>query len=209
MKKKKFVFSLLSAVFVLTAVLSYSKGVSKDLAQNILRLHILANSDSENDQQIKNAVRDRVLCESRKLFAGSKSLEETKRILSESKNILKKAAEDEIKRLGFSYPVNIKTGLYDFPMKTYDKYSLPSGKYEAVRIEIGEGAGANWWCVMFPPLCFVDAVSDAQKADEYMSENLRDDEVALITTDEGFDIRFRIVDMIGASMKGIRTALNR
>lgn len=209
MKKKQLIFSLMAVIFIFTTIISYSTGIGEDLSQNILRLHILANSDSAVDQKLKLAVRDRILYESRKLFTDSSSLEESKAILSDKKNVLIEAAEDEIQKRGFSYSVNINTGEYYFPMKTYEKYSLPSGKYEAVRVEIGKAAGLNWWCVMFPPLCFVDAASDTKKTDEYLKKALRDDEISLITTEEGFDVRFKIVDIIESSVSEIRTALNR
>ena len=209
MKKKHLIFSLLAAIIISITIISYSTGVQTDLSQNLLRLHILANSDSVKDQELKLAVRNRLLKESRNMFAESTSLDETKAILSENKTILIKAAEDEINKQGFSYSVNIETGVYDFPMKTYEKYSLPSGKYEAVRVEIGEARGHNWWCVMFPPLCFVDAASDSEKTDKYLKKALREDEISLITTEDGFDVRFKIVDMIETSVSGIRTALNR
>lgn len=208
MKMKQLIFSLMAVIIIFTTIISYSTGVHEDLSQNILRLHILANSDSAVDQKLKLAVRDRILSESRKMFADSSSLEESKAILSDKKDVLIEAAEDEIKKHGFSYSVNINTGVYNFPMKTYEKYSLPSGKYEAVRVEIGKAAGQNWWCVMFPPLCFVDAASDTKKTDDYLKKALRDDEISLITTEEGFDVRFKIVDIIESSVTGIRTALN-
>ncbi len=209
MKKKQLIFSLMAVIFIFTTIISYSTGIGEDLSQNILRLHILANSDSAVDQKLKLAVRDRILYESRKLFTDSSSLEESKAILSDKKNVLIEAAEDEIQKRGFSYSVKINTGEYYFPMKTYEKYSLPSGKYEAVRVEIGKAAGQNWWCVMFPPLCFVDAASDTKKTDEYLKKALRNDEISLITTEEGFDVRFKIVDIIESSVSEIRTALNR
>lgn len=208
MKMKQLIFSLMAVIIIFTTIISYSTGVHEDLSQNILRLHILANSDSAVDQKLKLAVRDRILSESRKMFADSSSLEESKAILSDKKDVLIEAAEDEIKKHGFSYSVNINTGVYNFPMKTYEKYSLPSGKYEAVRVEIGKATGQNWWCVMFPPLCFVDAASDTKKTDDYLKKALRDDEISLITTEEGFDVRFKIVDIIESSVTGIRTALN-
>lgn len=209
MKTKYLIFSVMAAIIIPVTIISYSIGVSEDLSQNLLRLHIVANSDSHEDQTLKLAVRDRLLAESRNLFKNSSSLEDTLNILNENIEFLTAAAEDEIAKNNYSYPVKIKTGKYEFPVKTYEKYSLPRGEYQAVRVEIGDCEGQNWWCVMFPPLCFVDAASDSEKADEYLKNTLRSDEVSLITTDDGFDVKFKIVDLIESSVVGIRTALNR
>ena len=118
------------------------------------------------------------------------------------------AAEDEIKRNGYSYPVIIKMGEFDFPMKQYEKYTFPAGKYDAVRVEIGDGNGKNWWCVMFPPLCFVDAaVSGEPLSVEAFRSNLTADELDVITSDPGVDIRFKIVDFVQSSIYTVKTAL--
>lgn len=209
--KRKFILAFLSlALLTGTVCILYSGKVQTDLAQNVVRLHILANSDSSEDQALKLAVRDRILSEGRNLFENSSSKEQTEQILRDNIVFLKDAANDEIIKNGYSYPVNIEIGEFDFPMKQYENYAFPAGKYEAVRIEIGEAKGHNWWCVMFPPLCFVDAaVSEELESVEVFKNNLSPDELDIITSDSGVDIRFKVVDLVQSSLYSIKTAFKK
>ena len=209
MKKKIIVIPVLSAFIISLSVISYSLGVQEDLSSKVLRLHILANSDSEEDQSLKLCVRDRLLKEGHLLFENCKTKEETLSVLNENKGFLEAAARDEVKKRGYDYSVTLRTGKYDFPMKIYDGYAFPSGEYDAIRVKIGAGEGQNWWCVMFPPLCFVDASVGNKSAAETFSNTLSDDEIALITVSDGIDVRFKVVDMIESSYKTIKTALNK
>ncbi|MBO4898062.1 MAG: stage II sporulation protein R [Clostridia bacterium] len=206
MKKKIIAISALSAFIISLSVISYSLGVQEDLSSKVLRLHILANSDSDEDQNLKLCVRDRLLKEGHKLFENCKTKEETMKVLNENKEFLEAAAKDEIEKRGYDYSVSLRTGKYDFPMKNYGDIAFPSGEYDAVRVKIGAGEGQNWWCVMFPPLCFVDASVGNKSAAETFSGMLTDDEIALITAADGIDVRFKVVDMIESSYKTIKTA---
>ena len=206
MKKKIIAISLFSAFIISLSVISYSLGVQEDLSSKVLRLHILANSDSEADQSLKLCVRDRLLKEGHALFENCKTKEETLSVLNANKGFLEAAAKDEIEKRGYNYPVTLETGKYDFPMKNYGNYAFPSGEYDAIRVKIGAGEGQNWWCVMFPPLCFVDASVGNTDASAAFSGALTDDEIALISASDGIDVRFKVVDMIESSYKSIRTA---
>ena len=121
------------------------------------------------------------------------SKEEVILLAEEHKEEFKKVAENAIKQNGYDYEVNIKIGNFDFPTKTYGDISLPAGEYDALRIEIGEAKGQNWWCVMFPPLCFVDVTSGVvpNESKEVMKENLNDEEYNLISDKESSDIQFK------------------
>lgn len=121
-----------------------------------IRLHILANSDTPTDQDLKYRVRDRIITAMREEFKESQSLEESRTILLKRLNYLEKVAGEYIREEGYAYPVQAVYGDFNFPRKTYGTFTLPAGKYEAVRIIIGEGKGANWWCILFPPLCVVN-----------------------------------------------------
>jgi len=123
---------------------------------NLIRFHVIANSDSEEDQQLKYAVRDEILKEVAPDLAKSESLEESRKILREMDKEFIKISERVIGEWGKSYPVTVEYGTFSFPAKSYGNIVLPGGDYEAVRIKIGEAQGANWWCVLFPPLCFVN-----------------------------------------------------
>lgn len=207
MKKKVLIF-FVSAIFVLVfTAASYSCGFGEDLENSVIRLHVLANSDSAEDQALKLRVRDRILKDGRELFKNAKSEEEARRILSENRDFLENSARDEIFSAGYNYPVAVNMGKYDFPMKVYENYAFPSGEYEAVRVEIGKAEGQNWWCVMFPPLCFVDGTVDEKKAEETLRSALTADEFDVISASGGVDLRFKVVDVFQSSFKAVKTAL--
>jgi stage II sporulation protein R len=124
---------------------------------------VIANSDSPEDQALKLQVRDRLLLTFGETFREVRSMEEARGIIQANLAALEQTACVEIENQGFSYPVEAKLGIYPFPTRVYGDLVYPAGNYEALRVVIGEGKGANWWCVMFPPLCFVDVSSGAAK----------------------------------------------
>ena len=124
-----------------------------DVRGSVLRLHILANSDSPEDQAIKLKVRDALLKEGENIFGYCENLENAEKLAAKNIDFLQKIAKKAIKNEGFDYPVSVFLGKAEFGTREYDKLTLPAGEYEAVRVIIGEGAGKNWWCVMFPPVC--------------------------------------------------------
>ena len=123
----------------------------------VIRLHILANSDSEQDQALKYKVRDHVIALMGEKFKESRSIDESREILLASLNQLEEAARLTLEEAGSHDEVKAVYGNFDFPTRSYGAFSLPAGKYEALQLVIGSGRGANWWCMLFPPLCFVDA----------------------------------------------------
>src|SRR5690554_1101056 len=122
---------------------------------HLIRLHVLANSDSEGDQALKYMVKDAIVKEMANKFSYSESIDESREILLATLPRVENIASNTLKDLGSDYNVNAQYGRFFFPTKYYGNFSLPAGEYEAVRVVIGEGKGANWWCVLFPPLCFV------------------------------------------------------
>ncbi|SHH82075.1 stage II sporulation protein R [Clostridium collagenovorans DSM 3089] len=131
--------------------------VSQDeIADKLIRFHVLANSDSEEDQALKLKVRDVVLEYASPLLKDAKDINESREILNKNNDKIINIAKSVIKENGYSYDVQAALEYENFPVKTYGNITLPSGKYEAYRILIGNAEGRNWWCVMFPPLCFVD-----------------------------------------------------
>lgn len=123
----------------------------------LIRLHILANSDSAQDQALKYKIRDHVVTLMGEKFKEAESIEESRDILRASLDELEEEARLTLREAGSPDGVRAVYGIFDFPARQYDTFSLPAGKYEALRLVIGKGQGANWWCVLFPPLCFVDA----------------------------------------------------
>ena len=191
--KRFLIVLILFSFFIFISAASYVNAVSEDIAQSVFRLHVIANSDSKEDQDLKYKVRDKVLEYMNDISKNCSSKEEVILLAEEHKGEFKKIAENVIKENGYDYEVNIKIGNFDFPTKTYGDISLPAGEYDALRIEIGEAKGQNWWCVMFPPLCFVDVTSGVvpDESKEVMKENLNDEEYNLISDKESSDIQFK------------------
>lgn len=191
--KRFLIVLILFSFFIFISAASYVNAVSEDIAQSVFRLHVIANSDSKEDQDLKYKVRDKVLEYMNEISKNCSSKEEVILLAEEHKEEFKKIAENVIKQNGYDYEVNIKIGNFDFPTKTYGDISLPAGEYDALRIEIGEAKGQNWWCVMFPPLCFVDVTSGVvpDESKEVMKENLNDEEYNLISDNESSDIQFK------------------
>ncbi|WP_415342342.1 stage II sporulation protein R [Clostridium perfringens] len=149
------------------------ENIVEDISEKLIRFHVLANSDSDIDQDLKLRVKDEVLKYISPILNESQSLEESREILKrEDKNIIK-IAEDYIKSQGFDYTVETTLTRENFPVKEYGNIVLPQGEYEAYRILIGEGKGQNWWCVMFPPLCFID-VTKGQVAYDETEKKMKD-----------------------------------
>ncbi|MCE5287003.1 MAG: stage II sporulation protein R [Pelosinus sp.] len=127
----------------------------------LIRLHVLANSDSKEDQALKLKVRDAIIAYLEPLLSNAEDAAAARRIVGEQRENLILAARQVILANGADYKVRIQLGTFDFPIKTYGELVLPAGKYEAVRVLIGQGEGSNWWCVLFPPLCFIDITNAA------------------------------------------------
>lgn len=192
MKKKKHRLSaFLFITIIVSALLScYSFGFSskenelqKNIASQIVRFHVRANSDSDSDQQLKLKVKDEIITYLRPMLEKSKSLEESKQILSRHTDDIKSKAENVLKKEGSTQSVSVYFENSYFPMKTYGDVTFPPGVYEAFRIDIGESTGRNWWCVLYPPLCFVDATYGVlpQDSKDTLKNILTDEEYNAIT----------------------------
>ncbi len=145
---------ILLFVFVSLATMGYYQQETGGEDQ-FLRLHIVANSDNDNDQELKLQVRDKVLQIMNTRFNGVSSASEAQRIARAEIDLIRQSAQEEIHYRGYDYPVQVYVGEYEFPTKAYGDLVLPQGKYDALKVVIGEGDGKNWWCVLFPPLCLV------------------------------------------------------
>ncbi|WP_312200183.1 stage II sporulation protein R [Anaerospora hongkongensis] len=126
---------------------------------DLIRLHVLANSDKPQDQQLKLKVRDAVIAYLAPYLGKAESTEEARSVIHSRKAEIIAAAQAVVKENGAAYSVDLQEGMFDFPVKAYGDLVLPAGKYEAVRILLGDAQGKNWWCVLFPPLCFIDAAN--------------------------------------------------
>ncbi len=197
--KLLFLISVLTLLFALT--ITYAKNTGNDISQSVLRLHIIANSNSQLDQNLKLKVRDKIISDAGKLFVDCQNVDDAITIANTNNKLLTQIAENEIKAQGFNYPVKISVDSVAFPTKSYGNITLPCGKYTALRIEIGNAKGENWWCVMYPPLCFTDGVIVASKeANATLKDRLTTSEYNLITNQNSgaipVEIRFKIVEVV-------------
>lgn len=208
--KVKMVFILSFLLFIYTTIcaFSYAKNLSTDLANNVFRLHVLANSDSEEDQNLKYKVRDNLLSYMKEICVNCKTKQEAISLVEENIENFKQIAINTIKDEGYSYDVNISIGNFEFPTKDYGDISLPTGFYDALRVEIGEAKGRNWWCVMFPPLCFVDISSGVvpEESKELLENNLSEEEFALVSNDSNSEIQFKFKLLEFFNENGLITA---
>ena len=157
---------------------------------SVLRLHVIANSDEDYDQELKLKVRDAVLLSGEAIFSGSEDIISAEGKIAEKTYVLKAAAEETIENLGYNYSVKIELARSYFPTRIYDELTLPAGYYKAVRIVIGEGKGKNWWCIMFPPLCLPAATDNKEVISEYLNEK----EMAVVSANPKYEVRFWLVE---------------
>lgn len=196
-------------IYIIFCAQSYSNAVSSELSNSVFRLHVLANSDSEEDQQLKLKVRDALLSYMNTLSSNCNTKEEAIQIATQHQNEFQTIAENVIVENGYNYPVQIKINNFYFPTKSYGDISLPAGYYDALRVEIGEAKGHNWWCVMFPPLCFVDISSGVvpDESKEFLENNLSEEEFALISeNDNNTEIQFKFKLLEFFNQNGMITA---
>lgn len=201
-EKKNILISICIGIFIalIMSTKSYSYSIQKGISEEIIRLHVLANSDLEEDQDLKIIVKNEIINLLEKELKESKSKDETKKNLEKNLDRITAKAEEVIKENGYSYKVNTKLTKAYFPTKVYGDVSLPSGEYDALQVIIGEAKGQNWWCVMFPPLCFVDVtLGEVPLKDKLLLKNLlSEEEYKLITTSEEditVKIKFKIVEV--------------
>ena len=201
--KVKMIIILSFLLFIYTSIcaISYAQNVSTDIANSVFRLHVIANSDSKEDQDLKYIVRDNLLNYMNEICVNCTNKQEAINLVIENKDKFYQIAKDTIKEQGYSYDVNINIGNFQFPTKNYGDISLPAGYYDALRVEIGEAKGQNWWCVMFPPLCFVDITSGVvpEESKEQMENNLSEEEFALISekSDTKIQFKFKLLEFLG------------
>lgn len=193
--KNKFLPVELALLIGLAAVLlvgAKAMQTQEVMAEKVVRLHVLANSDSEEDQALKLRVRDKVLARATALLEASADRKEAEGLLRGDLLEIERIASEEIAAAGYDYSVTAEITNTDFPTKEYDGFSLPAGNYLALRVVIGEGKGQNWWCVVFPPLCTA-AASDVPAS--ALAAGFSEEEVGLITEEnEGYVLKFKAVE---------------
>ncbi len=193
-KKVKYSFILIFLFFLYISInaFSYASYVSEDIASSVFRLHVIANSDSTEDQNLKYIVRDKVIAYMNEINTASNKLdviELTKEHLDDFQAIAERTIQEE----GYDYPVSVEIGNFYFPTKNYGDISLPAGDYDALRINIGDAKGQNWWCVMFPPLCFVNVTSGVVPEDSknMMKQELSNESYHIISDTNSSEVKFK------------------
>ena len=197
-RKNILILSLLFTLFLSLTAISYAKSVSSNLKDSVFRLHVLANSNTEEDQLLKYKVRDNLIAYMNNLCSNLDSKEDAINIAKSHIEDFRKIALDVIKENGYNYDAYVEIGNFEFPTKNYGDISLPAGYYDSLRVKIGKAEGQNWWCVMFPPLCFVDVTSGVvpEESKENLKENLSNEDYTIISDDNpATKLKFKIVEL--------------
>ena len=192
--KNSLILLFLLFLYVTISALSYVTAVSNDIQNSVFRLHVIANSDSNEDQDLKYKVRDNLIEYMNTICKDVESREEAIHLANLHLDEFKKIAEKTVKENGYSYPISVEIGNFSFPTKDYGDISLPAGYYDSLRVKIGDASGQNWWCVMFPPLCFVNISSGIvpDESKELLKEELNDEEYSIVTKEDSSEINFKI-----------------
>jgi stage II sporulation protein R len=186
----KIIYAFFISIVLATAVTAYSDGIQEDLQTNLVRLHIIANSDADYDQAVKLEVRNAIL---------EKIKNKNKNEITSNLNELEDTANEVLAQNNFDYTAKAVYGKFYFPKKEYKNMTLPAGEYYGVRIILGKGNGHNWWCVMYPPLCVSDdnSVTLDKKSQSVLENNLRPETYDIITkSDKSIVVKFKTVEFI-------------
>ncbi len=194
-KKVKYslILIILLGIYIFISAFSYVTSVSSELEDSIFRLHVIANSDSKEDQNLKYIVRDKLIEYMNSISLDAKNKEEAMQIAKEHINDFEKVAKQTIIDNGYNYDVQVEIGNFSFPTKTYGDISIPAGLYDALRVKIGEANGQNWWCVMFPPLCFVNVSSGIvpDESKKVLENELSEEEYSIISDTNSKEVKFK------------------
>ena len=193
---------LITSTFVIIKEVNKIEACTYDYKDKLIRFHVIANSDSDKDQKLKLKVRDEVISYLQPKLENSNSIEESEKIIKNEYKTLENISKKVISKNGYNYIVKVGLEYSNFPAKQYSSVVLPAGKYKALRIIIGEGKGKNWWCVMFPPLCFIDDQNGIidEKTDKKLKEVLTEDEYDLIMAKnknevKNLEFKFKITEV--------------
>ncbi|MGL5315419.1 MAG: stage II sporulation protein R [Peptostreptococcaceae bacterium] len=201
------ILSFISVISIMTVSINGEmkkiESMSVDYREKLIRFHVIANSDSDEDQNLKLKVRDAVIEYLQPKLMNSSSIEESEEIIKKEYANLEKISKNIIEKNGYNYDVRVGIEYSNFPTKQYSNVVLPAGEYKALKIVIGSGQGKNWWCVMFPPLCFVDEEKGIidKETDERLREVLTEEEYEMITQKDEDEVsrvkvKFKIVEVL-------------
>ena len=168
-----------------------------EIYSSVLRLHVIANSNSDADQALKLKVRDSVLECASQLTKNCQSIAEAETIIKENGEVIRQSAQERVISEGYDYHVSVELGIEEYPTRNYASLCFPAGKYLSLRVKIGNAEGKNWWCVLFPPMC-LSAASKSENEEAFISVGLNPDQYQIITETEKvkYKIRFKILESI-------------
>ena len=181
---------LLGLILSLLLTMTGFSGQCEAIENQVFRFHVLANSDSREDQALKLKVRDRVLEYSEALFQDAQTREDAETLAAAHLQELRQAAQDEVRRQGYDYPVEAEIVNMFFDTREYESVTLPAGWYDALQITIGEAGGHNWWCVMFPPMC-LPAAEESRELSDVLGESQMD----VVENGEKYQVKFFAVEL--------------
>ena len=195
---KRFYVAIVVLLIVMMALSFLPVHGEREIYNTVVRLHVLANSDSEEDQALKLSVRDHVLTAAAPYVEGCKTQAEAVEALTAHLADLETAAANVIAAEGYSYSVTVLLGEEDYPTRVYESCAFPAGTYVSLRVLIGEGEGQNWWCCLFPPLCLSAATAKSDNEDAFMQVGLTKDQYGIITETgkTKYKVRFKILEVL-------------
>ena len=186
-------------LFLFFSSFYYTKYVSSNISSKVFRLHIVANSDSITDQILKLKVRDSILEYMNSLINSSMSKDDITKIAVQNIPKFKSIANDTINKNGYRYSVAVEVGSFFFPTKKYGNIYFPDGNYDSLNIKIGNASGHNWWCVMFPPLCFIDSQTGVltEESENYLKNTLTNEDFNIISQENNsYIFKFKTIEII-------------
>ncbi|SHF13619.1 stage II sporulation protein R [Caldanaerobius fijiensis DSM 17918] len=213
---KKLLIIILAIVLIFLGFQYRSYEAQKaDISNRLIRLHVIANSDSAVDQAVKLKVRDAIIKAMDSRFEGKYDIDKARKLISDNLSNIQAIAEKVLKESGMNYGAKVQFGRFNFPIKRYGSIVLPPGNYEALKVVLGDGQGKNWWCVMFPPLCFADITHGLTtvQTEDNLSQVLSADQLNMIDENKNHEVvfKFKIYEVIertfNAFTKSLRFAL--
>lgn len=201
----RYIVISMSVVLLVLLGVQYAKQyqMQQAIAQKVLRFHVLANSDSEDDQKLKLKVRDAVGAQMSQILSAAENLAECRQLVQEYRREIERTAECVIAEEGYSYTVHVFLQEAEFPVKTYGAYTFPAGTYEALRVVIGAGEGKNWWCVMYPNMCFSGSVYEIVDAgaEKELKQVLSEEEYQAVFASGNYRAEFKYLTFLNGLLE--------
>lgn len=192
---RKYIFEIALALGLSVSLVfsALALDTQEDISEKLIRLHVIANSDSDEDQALKLKVRDEILEYVSWLTKDCENIDDARCLVSDNLDELENIANSVIAENGFGYTSRAELSEVYFPTRIYDSFALPAGDYDALRIHLGSGEGKNWWCVLFPPLC----VSAAEVETELTNAGINSEDIKFITSDKTeYKLKFKAIEII-------------